>query len=127
MGSKLSSSTLEDLNSRYPYITEQIFGYLDIRSLAKCREVCKSWCSIIDNKKFTWIRMVKKIGEQFFSGPNLDELLGLWSKILQKSSMETVKELANTARYFYKFCPSRDGQTPLHFTVRSGFRTNEYF
>ena len=45
--------------SRFSHITEDVFKQLDNKSLAICREVSKPWKQIIENKKFSWNRIVK--------------------------------------------------------------------
>ena len=43
---------------RFPHITEQIFKYLDKKSLTNCSKVSKSWKNCIDGKKLLWIQIV---------------------------------------------------------------------
>ena len=47
------------MEGRFPHIFEQIFEKLDDEGLTKCREVSRSWKSVIDEKKFPWIRIIK--------------------------------------------------------------------
>ena len=49
---------MELLPEQFPHIAEQIFEQLDNKNLSKCREVNKSWKNFIDNKNYTWIRIV---------------------------------------------------------------------
>ena len=51
---------MEDLLLRIPHIPEQIFGYLDSKSLTNCREVSRSWKEFIDNKQIIWTRILDK-------------------------------------------------------------------
>ena len=49
---------MEDLITRFQHISEQIFEQLDNKSLTNCREVSKSCQSFIDDKNYSWIRIV---------------------------------------------------------------------
>ena len=108
---------MEDLNLRFPHISEQILGYLDNNSLAQCREMSISMCDFIDNTKIPWKRIIKKYIQN-----NDDELQNLWNKVLHRNSVNTVRELACAVRQFYteNSWAIRDKQTPMHFAVRSG-------
>ena len=44
--------------SRFTHIAEDILEQLDNKRLISCREVSKSWQEFIDQKKFSWIRLV---------------------------------------------------------------------
>lgn len=50
---------MEYLIEGFPHIAEQIFEQLDNKSLTKCREVNKVWKSFIDERNYSWIRIVK--------------------------------------------------------------------
>ena len=43
---------------RFPIIVEGVFEQLDDNSIKKCIEVSKLWQKCIENKKFSWIRIV---------------------------------------------------------------------
>ena len=49
---------MEIFNSRFSHISENIFEQLDNKSLSNCREVTKSWMRFIDNKNYSWIKIV---------------------------------------------------------------------
>ena len=48
----------------FPHVTEQIFGYLDIRCLVKCREISKSWKLFIEKSRCSSVKMIKAIVQQ---------------------------------------------------------------
>ena len=50
---------MDELIRRFPHIAKQISEQLDNNSLAKCREVKKSWLQFIDEKSLPWIRIVE--------------------------------------------------------------------
>ena len=49
---------MDDLMLKCPHLPEQIFQKLDDSSLFKCREVLKSWKTLIDGKNYPWLRVV---------------------------------------------------------------------
>jgi hypothetical protein len=44
----------------FPHIGTKNFEKLDNQNLTKCREVCKSWQELIDNRKIAWNRILMK-------------------------------------------------------------------
>merc|ERR1712223_743939 len=49
---------LDDLWLRFPDILGTVLGYLDNKSLAKCREVNKTWRDCIAEDKIIWHRII---------------------------------------------------------------------
>ena len=43
---------------RFPHLPEQIFQKLDNENLFKCREVARSWQTIIDGRNYPWLCIV---------------------------------------------------------------------
>ena len=52
--------TLIKFHGILPHICEHIFEELDNHSLTKCREVCKTWKELIDQKNIPWNRILMK-------------------------------------------------------------------
>ena len=52
---------LDEMMLRFPHIIQDVLEELDNKSLTKCREVSRSWCSFLDEQKFMNIRIIKKI------------------------------------------------------------------
>ena len=50
---------MDNLILRFAHVVERIFVQLDDKSLAKCREVEKSWKKFIDERNYPWIRIVE--------------------------------------------------------------------
>ena len=48
-------------NQGLKHVAEKIFGYLDAKSLANCREVSKSWRDLIDDGKMWWILQLQEM------------------------------------------------------------------
>ena len=62
-----------------PHVTVQIFDYLDIRCLVKCREVSKSWKLFIEKSRFSSVKMIKAIWQQL--QPSV-EIQRQWNRFL---------------------------------------------
>ena len=56
--SKNEHITIEEVFARFPNLSEVIFGRLDDRSLASCREVNKTWKGFVDIQRVYWIRKI---------------------------------------------------------------------
>ena len=52
---------MENILCTFPHIFQQILDELDLKSLADCRLVAKSWLSFVDNSKSNWIRMIRQL------------------------------------------------------------------
>ena len=70
---------IEEQMKIFPHITEQIFDYLDIRSLNRCREVRKSWKIFIETSRFSSVKMIKAIVQQL--QPSI-EIQSQWNRFL---------------------------------------------
>ena len=82
---------MEKQVTRFPHVAVKIFDYLDIRSLAKSREVCKLWKTFIEGSKFSWIKFI----EGFLNlSKQSEEIKRQWKRVLL---MGNIKQIANIA------------------------------
>ena len=72
-------ANIEEQMKIAPHVTEQIFDYLDIRCLVKCRAISKSWKLFIEKSRFSWVKMIKAIMEQL--KPSV-EIQSQWNRFL---------------------------------------------
>ena len=79
---------MEMLIQRIPLLPENIFRQLEDQSLTKCKEVGKNWFHFINATKVPWIRKIKK-----YLGYD-QQVQKNWVKVLDKTPVEIVKELA---------------------------------
>ena len=70
---------METLPVAFPHIAEEIFRYLDHKSLENCHKVCQSWNKILEKVKFIW---TGKTNEH----PG-------WIKLFNTMSFETISAL----------------------------------
>ena len=73
---------LDDIWNRYPGILSTVLGYLDNKSLAKCRQVNKTWKNCIDSDKIIWRRIITQISYESKSDS--------WKQILHKIPLHYV-------------------------------------
>ena len=51
---------MQNLITRFPQLTEEIFGLLDYQTLVKCRGVNENWYNAVTNQRIYWIQMINK-------------------------------------------------------------------
>ena len=81
--------------SRFAHVSENIFEFLDNKSLANCRLVRKSWRTYLDHQKFFQIRMIQSWIEK------KHEMREPWKKLLEKSNSEIILELCCAVKEIY--------------------------
>ena len=99
---------MEVLIKRFPHLAEQIFQKLDNENLVKSREVRLSWRNLIDERNYTWIRIVNIptiLKEQ-------NTYLHLAAKNGQLEAFRMIFKEAKDANE-----KNDQSQTPLHFTA----------
>ena len=99
--------------ARFPHIGDQIFINLDDQNLTKCREVCDSWMTFLDNEKLIWARIIMSHIEASNSWN--------WQKFLSTTSTSMLCKIATRIQHFYKYEYNIHGivkeMSPLHFAV----------
>ena len=107
---------MEYLSITIPSIATKIFNFLDDQSLVKSRGINKNVKNFLDNERFFFLRIINN-----YKG-NLVEFEESWRKIVPKSSLGFVKELALiTQRFFLRRSKRLEEQWhPLHIAAESG-------
>ena len=83
---------MEKVFLRFGHLGEEIFNSLDDKTLTDCSKVGKNWNSFIKNKKFFWIRIIKKY-DKISNGFHID-CQQKWNKLFQKIGIEDIKLFA---------------------------------
>ena len=86
---------MEQVILRFPHLAEKIFAQLDNLSLAKCREVSKTWKSFLDQQKFLHIRCIQSYIE------NEKKDGDLWKKFFKISNTEMILLLKTAVENVY--------------------------
>ena len=87
---------MEEVNLRFQHISEQIFGCLDNKSLASCKEVCRSWNNFLDGQKFLPARMIFETVTKF------QKVGKSWLQVFKKCNTKTIMDLRIAVEHFYK-------------------------
>ena len=108
---------IQDLCKRFPLLGEMVFENLDDESLVKVKESSKEKNNHIQNQRFYWIRIIKKHGKYF------KEFADSWKKVIDKTPVEIVKELAMTVEDYFNYSLYNDDDYqlhPLHIAAETG-------
>ena len=83
---------MEKQLTRFPYVAVKIFDFLDIRSLARSREVCKLWKRFIESSKFSWMKFIKRV----LKGLKLsEEIQRQWKRLLYMANIKQIIGIAD--------------------------------
>ena len=92
----LHSFSTENLFVRFPHLRDGIFDQLDDKNLAKCKEISRVWCQMLETEKLYWIRKIQNV----FVYRNLLGYEEKWMKLTQKKmSFEILKKLAEAVHF----------------------------
>ena len=109
---------MDNLMLKCPHLPEQIFQKLDNSSLFKCREVFKSWKTLIDGKNYPWLRVV-----------NIPTILKKKDRYLhlaaETGQIEAFKIASNKEKNMN--IKNRCGETSFHLACKKGRSTIAQF
>ena len=83
-------SQIEEIFARFPNLSEEIFGNLDYKTLARCNKVDRNWFQTLNNQRIYWIQMIHKSTSENFRKD--------WMLAVNKVPIESLKKLAKLAR-----------------------------
>ena len=86
---------MEQQVTRFPHVAVKIFDYLDIRSLAWSRGVCKLWKRFIESSKFSWLKFIKGILKQL---KQTEETQVQWKRVLFMADIKQIIDIADTVQ-----------------------------
>ena len=98
---------MEDLGSRFPSISQIILNNVDNNSLANFRKASRENSIFLDSERFYWIRNIKKYSANF------EEFQDSWKKVVCKTPVKFLKNLAFDLHSFFK-CVSTRYETQWH-------------
>ena len=107
---------MEDLSIRASSIATKIFNFLDEKSLVQSRGINRNIKHFLNNERFFFLRIINN-----YKG-NFVEFEESWKKILHKSPLGFVKELALITQQFFLRRSKRleEQWHPLHIAAESG-------
>ena len=86
---------MEEIISRFSHLGEKIFAQLDNLSLARCREVSKTWKTFLDGQKFLHIRSIQSYIEK------KHEIGEPWKILFNKSTTKMIILLNSAVKEVY--------------------------
>jgi ankyrin repeat protein len=104
---------MDEIFARFPHIGEQIYTELDDQTLTRCRQVCDSWRTFLDNEKLLWVRSILSYIEPHNSCQ--------WKNFMKKNPASILAEIEHGVRQFYTKYPFKiEGMSPMHFAAMYG-------
>ena len=88
---------MEDLCERFPLLSKMVFENLDNQKLVIVKESSLEINNHLQNERFYWIRIIKKHVERF------NGFVDAWKKVIHKTPVKTVRELAITVETCFNF------------------------
>lgn len=92
---------MEDLCKRFPLLTVKVFKNLHDQSLVGTRKMNQSIKEYFVNEKIIFLRIIHK-----FNG-NFVEFKESWRMVVEKASLETIKQLASLVQDFFAYQSNR--------------------
>ena len=87
---------MEIIFQRFPLLGEKISNNIDDESLVKLKESSQESSKLLEQERFFWIRIIKHYKD------NLQAFKENWMKIMDKTPIAFVKELAVVTQKFFK-------------------------
>ena len=92
---------MEQLCQRFPLISQKIINQVDDETLTNFKDGGRYTNDFLKKERFYWIRIIEKYN--CLTG----DLQGVWKKVISKTPVEIVKELAVEVHPFIKQCHER--------------------
>lgn len=87
-------TSTEDIFLRFPHLRDGIFDLLDDKNLAKCKEISRIWCQMLETEKLYWIRKIQNLTRNLLG--HEEE----WKQLTQKKiALKTLKKLSKAIHF----------------------------
>ena len=104
---------MENIFEKFPNLGGNILHCLDNKSLVRFKKASRRWMNFTDQQKTFWIRLIEKhIGKT-------ETFTDDWKKVVFKTPVQIVKELAVAVKKFYKSYES-EHFSPLFIAAEQG-------
>ena len=84
---------MELLCQRFPLMAQKITSYVDYNTLINFKEAGRNNNEFLRKERFYWIRLIQRYSCLF------GELQEVWKKVVNKTPIEIIKELAICSSY----------------------------
>jgi hypothetical protein len=85
---------MEDLCQRIPLVAVMIFKELNNQSLIKSKDASRELSLFMCNERFYWLRIIKNYNKNFL------EYQVLWKKVLEKTPVSIIQQIAYAIQSF---------------------------
>ena len=89
-------SKMEEFCGRFPVLNKEILNQLDNQSLVNFKKSSVPMSKVMDQERCFWIRIIGKNNEY------LESFSELWKKMIHKTPVEFVKDLALAVSLYFK-------------------------
>ena len=91
---------METICQRFPHLGKLVLNNLDNQSLINCKEASRIFSEFLESERFFWITILRTYQNNF------NEFKEAWKEVINKTSIEMVKQLAVAALHYFKIYPS---------------------
>ena len=85
---------MEEICQRFPLIAQKILNYVDNETLINFNKAGRNNAAFMEKERFYWIRIIKRYNCL------IGELQEVWKKVVKKTPVEIIKELAVAVHQF---------------------------
>ena len=89
-------STIEEISLRFPLVFKKMVSHLDDKTLTTFKEAGRITNNVLVSERFYWIRIIQRYNCL------IEELQEVWKKVVRKTPVEIIKELAIAVHQFPK-------------------------
>ena len=113
---KAKTTFLDEMMLRFPHLVQDVFGELDNKNLANCRNLSRSCCNFIANEKFYWVRKIQNC-------VRMTKFQQQWNKVLENIPTQDAKEIFVIIEIFFRYDLNRKKLqwSPLHIAAEQGY------
>ena len=111
---------MDELCQRFPLIVQKIMNHVDNETLINFKEAGRNNATFLEKERFYWTRIIQRYNCLF------GKLQDVWAKVIKKTSVEIIKELAVAVHQFpqtmigylqYSGRPFTELSSPLDFVL----------
>ena len=83
---------MEEVCIRFPLLAKEIMNQVGDKSMVKFREASRVHYECVNQQRFYWLRIIRR-NKFLIDGPD-PELQNVWKKVLRRTPVDVVKDLA---------------------------------
>ena len=111
---KFDSGPFPEVFIRFSHLAEQIFNFLENKSLVNCNLVSRSWQNFLEYHKILNVRIILSVVEKHHT------VQESWKKVLKLSKTQVIIDLGKSVEKVYERVPAKKTLTPYHILAMDG-------